>query len=77
MTARSEHALRRCTPLAIGAALIVGLAACGSEDAGRRAGSEVATSAEAFSPQRFDASSINVDNQYFPLEPGTDRKSVV
>ena len=71
MTVRSEHAPRHWKPVAVGAALIVGLAACGSEDAGRRAGSEVATSAEDFSPANFDASSINVDNQYFPLEPGT------
>jgi hypothetical protein len=73
MVGSKENALRAWRPLAAGAALVMALAACGSDDTSPKVRSEgnAATSAEDFSPQNFDASSIDVDNRYFPLEPGT------
>jgi hypothetical protein len=64
--------VRRLAVAASLIALALVLPACGSgsttktSDAG-----EVATSADDFAPENFDASSIEVDNRYMPLAPGT------
>jgi hypothetical protein len=63
---------RAWRPLAAGAALVMALAACGSDDTSPkvRSAGKVATSADDFATRNFDDSSINIDNRYFPLEPG-------
>ncbi len=73
MSGSRDRRARGWRPLAVSAALVVGFAACGSDDASPkvRAAGETATSASDFSRQRFDDSSIDIDNKYFPLEPGT------
>lgn len=72
MVSSRERGVQSWGSLAVSAALLVGLAACGSKDASPtvRSGGEVASSADDFAPQNFDDSSINIDNEYFPLEPG-------
>lgn len=55
------------------AAVVLASTACGSGSTTKTSAADgvVATSADDFDPENFDATSIDVDNKYMPLTPGT------